>query len=443
MSDDDLVATFMAINNCSEEEAVSYLAEGNFDLVFAQSLYTAAHHDQEASQPSPPPQPQSQEQLFREPHGSARPPLGISSPSDLSNAGSPGYATPPYLISRLDGGGGMDRQGQFPAAPSTVHASMPFAFQQWQQQQQQQQQHQSSMEADRMPSLFATPSFVEQGTVPFSHFCNRALENDQWVLLCLRGDDFKSFCVNRDIWCSERMNETLGMFRVYESNVSTEQGEQLAHGYRVDSLRDIPVLLIINPLTTLKESSVPVNISERGIDVNEINEALLLFVAERGSPCQWETKKYESRSVETTSAEPPRQEFLVDDDDNNDNDVVVVDTADGNHSPAIAVPPPVVVVDITPYEVSADEKNAFALRCRLPNEQMTLRLKPETPAQLFVDYLAYRAYVNQPEAYPHGVPKCSVKAGYPPREVVIKDEKQQLLSWSGVRSGDTVFLHIL
>ncbi|KAH9599036.1 hypothetical protein LSM04_006206 [Trypanosoma melophagium] len=436
MSDGDVVATFMAINECSEEEAVGYLADANFDIGLAQSLYTAAqHHDQQQSQSQQ--QEEAQQQPLREAQSSARPPLGFSSPSELSNTGSPGYATPPYLMSRLDGGGGADRQEQFPAVPSSGQASLPYVYQQWRQQQQQQ-QRQSSVEADMASGLFPTPSFVEQGTVPFAHFCARALQNDQWVLLCLRGDDFKSFCVNRDVWCSERMSETVSMFCVYEVNVSTEQGEQLSHGYRVDRLRDIPVLLIINPLTTLKESLVPLNISERGIDANEVNEALLLFVAERGSPSQWEDKKYQRRPVETVSSEPQRQEFLVDDDNSNNN---VVDITDDNHSPAVAVPPPV-AVDITPYEVSADGKNAFALRCRLPNEQITLRLKPETPVQLLVDYLAYCAYKSRPEAYPHGVPKCSIKTGYPPREVVIKDQNQQVLSWGEVRSGDTVFLHI-
>ncbi|EAN89630.1 UBX domain-containing protein [Trypanosoma cruzi] len=417
MSDGDVVATLMAMTSCSEEEAVGYLACANFDLATAHSLYVAEHEHPPARPPAPPPPPP--------------PPArqGASSPSGTSAAGSPGYTTPPYLISRLDGGVGarqepystasLGRQG--PLRPSNMRFPPPFD---------------ADADPDSTLPFFVAPPFVHQGGTSFSHFCERALECDRWVLLSLIGDSFSSVCVNRDVWRYEGASGTLEMFSIYQINASSERGEQLAHGYRIDVLRDLPTLLIINPLTTMKESRVPLNMKGIAIDVSEVNEALLSFLGERGSPSQWEERKLATRGTGAVPFKCFGSPIVVEDDADDTPEIVASQPANA------ATEPPIEVIDISQYQVDEGEKHAFSLRCRLPKGQMTLRLKPETPAYLLLEYLAYRAYQDQPEAYPQGVPKCSLKTGYPPREVNVKSRGVQLGTWDDVHSGDTVFLHI-
>lgn len=380
MSDGDVVATFMAISGCSEDEAVDYLSTANFDLGLAQTLYESDHnlHDNRPARPET---------------------------SSVVSLESP---TAPYLVERLDGGVG------------SVTESVPL------------ERPQPPSAMDLMSVLFIPPQFVYTGSRPFTEFCRRAFEKDQWVLLSFLGDDFVSLCVNRDVWKCEAARETLNMFSIYQIAASTETAELLAHGYRLDLTRDVPALLIISPVTTKKESRVPLNMSGVVMDANGVNEYLLSFVGEHGSPSQWEERRVLSAIPDATSGPPAIDASGV---------------SNTNSSPALQPTKPTIVplvepIDISLYEVTAGEKHVFALRCRLPKQQLTLRLKPETPAYLLAKYLAYRAYQDDPEAYPHGVPNCSLKTGFPPRTVDIEDEKVSLATWGRVTSGDTVFLHI-
>ncbi|ESL10896.1 hypothetical protein TRSC58_01363 [Trypanosoma rangeli SC58] len=409
MSEDDVVATFMAMTSCSEEQAVDYLANANFDLAAAHSLYVAEHE----TQPARPP-----------PTGH-----GVSSPSETSASGSPRHTVPPYLISRLDGGVGARQDHPLTALLGQQRLLNPFGIPF-------STQPDTNSDADPASVLFTVPSFVHQSDTSFSQFCRRALSRDQWVLLSLVGDNFASMCVSRDIWRFEGVRETLNMFSIYQISAVSDRGGQLAHGYRIDVERDIPTLLIINPLTTMKESRIPLNLKGTTMDVSEVGETLLFFVAERGSPSQWEGKKHSARGADSVPVEVPGSPIVVEDHVDDAPEVVVSQPSQAEAEPTIDV------VDISPYLVEDGETRAFSLRCRLPKGQATLRLNPATPAHLLVEYLAYRAYQEQPEAYPGGVPKCSLKTGYPPREVKVKDRGVQLATWDAVRSGDTVFLHI-
>nr|CCC47299.1 conserved hypothetical protein, fragment [Trypanosoma vivax Y486] len=247
-------------------------------------------------------------------------------------------------------------------------------------------------------SIFVRPAFVQCAKVDFREFCLSALKKDKWVLLCVVATEFMSFCVNRDVWLCEEARERLDMYAIYEATATDPRGEELIKKYKPGKTISTAVMLIVSPITTAVVYEVP---------------------------------------MASTDISPPRTSTVVE-----------TKTHDG---PAAPAPPPiqqatpkaeVTPVDISQYIVSDEQKDIFTFRCRLPRELLTLRLRPETPVKLVVDYLAYCVYLKDSEAYPQGVPQCVVKTGFPPRNIVVENDDIQLGALGYLSSNDTMIVHV-
>nr|CCC89893.1 conserved hypothetical protein [Trypanosoma congolense IL3000] len=413
--DTDVVKTLMVITNCSEEDAVGLLAECSFDLGTAYALYTSRHgsagRDLEDLQDVPQP----------------RDSVAVEGPAETSC---------PYVVSRLDGAD--DDANEIRGYDADAIRSQSLGVE----------RGMSDMFRGTGLERYLTgvPPFVQGGSVSFDDFCFDALEKDQWIILSIIQSEIDFLCVNRDIWWSEDMEDALGMFSIYQVNALEEEGLSILHTYRLDVDVDIPTLLIINPITKAKETRIPINKEDAAHNTDDVKLALLTFVGEHGSPAQWESNNVdvtydfsyrEKDQVPHAAVESDSVDVFVPD------ELPKVRNGQRVQEATAMEPTTVESVDISPYEIPAGEKNAFSLRCRLPKEQLTLRLKPEMPLQLLVNYLATRVYFSQPGAYSTGPPTCTLRAGYPPKDLPMDDPEVQLGSCAGLRSGDVVILHVL
>ncbi|SCU64298.1 UBX domain-containing protein [Trypanosoma equiperdum] len=401
--DEDVVQIFMAMCDCSETVAISLLSEANFDVDYAYHLHMSRTQGADESVTS----------LH-----------GTSPQGEAPHLQEPELPHASYVVNRLDGGGGYVG-GNYPHERDFLLDEV-------------------ESEQDLLDSVFPIPAFVHRSPEPFDTFCTDSLNRDQWVILSFVLNDFTGFCVNRDIWRSEDLLEVLSMFSIYQTTADVGEGPGLAHGYRLDVEKDIPTLLIINPITRVKETRIPINVHEATIESYEVKNALLTFVGEKGSPNQWEECRlrgtYENASP-VLHTENSREYVDVE-----ETSIPFSEPEAGRRDEAnegvVAQPPQILAVDISPYEVPAEVGSAFTLRCRLPKEQLTLRLKPEMPVLLLLKYLSTRLYFSQSTAFPGGVPNCSLRVGFPPKDLIVEDGEVQLGTCPGLRSGDTVVLHI-
>ncbi|KAG8349052.1 UBA like domain [Trypanosoma vivax] len=409
------IVALMAMTSCSEDEAVEFLIKANFDLDRARSLHleksVSGNTSGNATQRT------EERPITYEPYFPGHPSSSRVGQPAVNQSDSVGIRS--YLPTSE---GGELRANAWPSMDSLGQDNEQLF---------------RGEETHENSSIFVRPAFVQCAKVDFREFCLSALKKDKWVLLCVVATEFMSFCVNRDVWLCEEARERLDMYAIYEATATDPRGEELIKKYKPGKTISTAVMLIVSPITTAVVYEVPMASTDHTFNAIEIAAALLTFVGENGSPNQLEGKRNSLHTSSTATISPPRTSTVVE-----------TKTHDG---PAAPAPPPiqqatpkaeVTPVDISQYIVSDEQKDIFTFRCRLPRELLTLRLRPETPVKLVVDYLAYCVYLKDSEAYPQGVPQCVVKTGFPPRNIVVENDDIQLGALGYLSSNDTMIVHV-
>ena len=306
---DDVVATFMAITNCEDEEiAVSILAANDFVLEPAILMYQSnvqgngPSHSTETRQHEVPTQqqhhsgqPQPQQHRFArlvDDDGDTPPRLGVDmrfvhgamqrlqhlrphNDSDDVHDQDAVFRSrniPQHVVSGSSASrGGMARFHQQSLGGEAPHAG------------------ELSDESPALDGLFRSPKYAF--TTEFGAACSRGKAKRQWILLnILRQGDFRSACMNRDLWRNQLISEIVPqMFVFCQYTHDSSIGSQLASQYHVAG-GSIPCLLIIHPVTRALALSLNLakiyNESSLSFSSEALLEKLTEFVEKNGQPEQ-------------------------------------------------------------------------------------------------------------------------------------------------------------
>ncbi|CCW67456.1 unnamed protein product [Phytomonas sp. Hart1] len=300
--------------------------------------------------------------------------------------------------------------------------------------------------------LFATPGFVKLG-MPLQAVCQVASGKDKWVLVAVRGRNFASACLARDLWNLEVMEVLTESLEFYEVNVGNEYGLELAKSYRVEE-ENLPELFLVDPQTLHKELKIILCRQHPSIiDGTQVVEQILLFIDANGSPKQ-RTQRLLSEAHESVDDENAQLGERI---TSNHGSVVEVDLDSGEaFQRAKSVerkekaPRPLPIEEITLdawHQEVVSGVNCFKLRCRLPKSSLTLTLKPETPVRVLISFLAYRVYVEDTTSYDAPPPSLEIRAGFPPKMIPIPEPEEEgkevtLMKWNGLKSGEMLTVHL-
>lgn len=403
---DDPVAMFVAITGGTEEEAVQFLTMCDFDTESAIAVYEASKPVRGVSAGSSP----SAVHLSptAEPVPSNYMDSSTSSPPTTSRAS-------PTQFDRLSS------QAMFVPAPTSRASHFVPAD-------------------EALRRLFAVPQYLVERQ-PIMALCSKATSENRWLLLALRDGSFRSNCLNRDVWNHSAMAALSSSLVCSELDVEDPQGLQALQSFRVDAV-DLPVLLLVDPTTSHREMTLQLRQNSNGaFDGAGVVEQVLLFLDEHGLPSHHHRNWTEGQVQELAAP------LVVDVDDEDGEDD---DTEDLTASPVMGLadserelPPEVLEVSLDQWKVDEKEPGAFRLRCRLPKDSLTLVLRPDTPVAALLAFLGYRVHALDPETY-STPPPIGIRGGFPPKEVTpTTDESLVLSTWTGVRSGDALIVHII
>ncbi|CAD2213416.1 UBX domain protein 7 [Angomonas deanei] len=228
----DVVQHMMEVTQCTEEEAITYLSNCNFDVDEAVQLYMTVQPlvepPAQAVQPEvEPPVPQQPAFLFDEPPPRDEPP-------------------PP----RLKRPQGVTRK-------------------------------------EMVDRLYNVPDYVICQEGAFEEICKRAFESNKWILLAFQDDSFLSHCLNRDVWNDDNAQAVFSNAFCHQVNARTPYGTMMLSQYNLSD-GPLPSLHIINPLSRFKEKTFRLSQnSATGISFNAVYQQFLEFVAQHGSPQQY------------------------------------------------------------------------------------------------------------------------------------------------------------
>lgn len=414
MEGEDLVANFVAMTGCSSENtAIDYLSSADFDLANAVVQYQADNANNRApSYPSSPPAQHSHGQPvhvvdcdrdemssvsgFRE---------EVTPQTSVSNERS-SYVAPPSVIDRLFQALPADNPvgvGGFPLPVDSTER--------------------------RYQSVSGTPDYVCLN-VPLQRVCQTAQQRGVWVLVSLRDDAFLSRCLARDVWNREAMVEVSPHFECVEYDVTSPVGEEHMHSLNA-SPSDIPCVFVLDPFTGRRERFLkPATARDGSLSGGELVRELAAFCRTNESPRESSSRgKGRTEGLHTA---------VVDVDAREDKDRREVSTNAAPTQPLSVVPE----VNMEEWTLPASDESAFKLRVRLPKANPTLCLKPQTPISTLLSYLAYRVHADDPAAYP-SPPAIEVRGGFPPKVILLPGTTAApLTAWDGVRSGETLTVHI-
>jgi hypothetical protein len=352
-----------------------------------------------------------------------------------------------------------------------------------------------------LEGLFRTPRYASGGEEEeFSNVCARAKAKKRWVLLnILRHGEFRSACMNRDLWRDPLVAEIVPQMFVLCQYVHTSVNAQMLLGQYNLSGSAIPCLLVVNPVT--RAAVLPLSVSKLFNQQSAqflpqvLLERLTEFVEKEGQPHELdfdavpavrlghdtppadprrhfqhaaapvdagdedddeETQLQRALAMSLQQSKPPRTDpsgsVMVDEYDVDDeyevDEIVSLDDSSQAPAPKIhrsehassaktsPVPAPVVVpVDLERFSQPPDAAT-FRLRLKLSGVSVDLSLLPGTPVTELKRFAEYRLKLQSPAS------SVAVEflAGFPPRRVPF-ESTTTLEQWAGVRPGDALVVH--
>ncbi|CCW59560.1 unnamed protein product [Phytomonas sp. EM1] len=428
----DPVADFMAITACTDEAiAIQYLSNANFDISMAANVYVAQHGSPDYSSAQP-----SDSVVSANPS-----PLTTPMGEAMETTRMP-FAIPTGPIIGGNGDGWSGEWQELDMGPAPRSNGLENAGN------------------EALRRLFSTPAFVKIGK-PLQTICEQACKKDKWVLVAIRGGNFASACLARDVWNLEVMEVLTDSLVFYEVDIATEYGLELASSYRVEK-ENLPEIFLVDPQTLHKEFKISLHRRDPSIiDGARVVEEVLLFINANGSPTQRARRMLGEPHDDLDNPTPNRGSGVevveVDRDsstaesagrkEQNENHAQGEAEAEKSKKAPERSPVEVVTLDAWQHDGGSGEP-CFKLRCRLPKSNLTLTLRPETPVRELVRFLAYRVYADDKESY-DGFPSVEVRGGFPPKVVPIPERAVDavggeitLMEWNGVRSGELLTVHL-
>lgn len=308
---------------------------------------------------------------------------------------------------------------------------------------------------NRKENPFACPPYVARQFSSVDAECLKAAKLDRWVLLGLTDTDFPSVCMPRDFWRSAAVEslQNAGILVCYEVNVTSDLGRILAHEFGLTPEDTLPLVLLLNPVTThceFKLSCPYVGGSRqafRALDTAAVVAAIMDFTTSHGTPAEYMNRLNSDPST-----------------------VVDVDASASSGAPtsvppsavasAHALPPPAAAASAFATEPSPAPAPAppleepsiaewsgsdLRLRVRLPGSTplLSLSLRAETPVRAVQEYIADFLRFHNQDTYA-ARPTIAISAGFPPRSVLVPadDSTTTVSSWPGVKNSDTLTVRV-
>ncbi|DBA84671.1 TPA: hypothetical protein ACH3X1_006028 [Trebouxia sp. C0004] len=105
-----------------------------------------------------------------------------------------------------------------------------------------------------LASLFKAPSaLMFQGTIDEAKA--KAVQEGKWLMVNVQSNsEFASHQLNRDTWSDPTVSSILlGSFVFWQVTDSSDMGSRFMTSYRIDSVTELPVTLILDPITGAKQ----------------------------------------------------------------------------------------------------------------------------------------------------------------------------------------------
>lgn len=354
--------------------------------------------------------------------------------------------------------------------------------------------------APNVDALFRPPNYVFRGT--FAKCCEKAMRQNKWVILnILRRGEFRSGCLNRDIWREGVVRDMIPpAFELFQMEHDSSEGRILVQEYRITTT-SIPCIWFINPLTKAVEDQMkmgrlaqsngsfslqtfldelttflenhpaefarmstdelsPHKLDDeeagQGIDfastaqptfttTDDSEEEAMLAAALAASE---QTAKDESiarqnRSAQNRSVAPIRSPSPQ-------GPAPQPAAADGQEraitpvasTPTVEETSTIITPDISAYVASNSVAGAFRLRFRVPSGSLEVCVTGGIPVSLLMQYVAHSIHMANTTLYPQP-PQIELRGGFPPKPLEVPPAGLTLGEWGCLRPNDTVLVHLL